>query len=100
MDMAVVDPRARGLRLVPHERGVGLPRQGGSVLAEVVLQACIDDKGDIVIPTRDDELLPLARRRARFREVGTTLMLPATASLESALDRWSLLRLCDGVCGP
>ena len=91
------DPRSPGLSLVPAERRIGLPRLGGSVFAEVLLQACAEHEIDVVVPTRSAELISLARRRHRFQALGTTLMLPSTASLETALDRWSLYRVCDGL---
>lgn len=95
--MADADAEARGMSRVPVERRVGLPRLGGSVLAEMTLQACVDHRIDVLVPTCDEELLALSRRRHRFRAAGTTLMLAATACLEATLDRASLHRITDGV---
>lgn len=91
------DPCSPALSSVSPDRRIGLPRLDGSVYAEVLLQACAEHDIDVVVPTRDAELLSLARRRHRFTAIGTTLMLPSTASLETALDRWSLYRVCDGL---
>ncbi len=91
------DPYAAALSTVSPQRRIGLPRLDGSVYAEVLLQACAEHDIDVVVPTRDAELLSLARRRHRFGATGTTLMLPSTASLETALDRWALRRVCEGL---
>ncbi len=91
------DPCSPLLSTVSPQRRVGLPRLDGSVYAEVLLDACAEHDIDVVVPTRDAELLALARRRHRFGAIGTTLMLPPTASVETALDRWSLYRVCDGL---
>jgi len=95
--LADTDPEAPSLGLVPSSHRIGLPRTGSEALTEVLLQACREHRIDVVIPTRDCELLALARRRHRFTALGTVLMLPASASLETALDRWALHRLGDGL---
>ncbi len=95
--MGDANPDAPGLSRVPLQRRVGLPRLGGAAMAEATLLACIQHRIDILVPTSDEELLALSRRRHRFRAAGTTLMLAATACLEATLDRASLHRLADGL---
>ena len=53
-----------------------------------------------MVPTVDTELLPLARRRAEFAAVGTTLVLASEETLETCLDKWVLAERCRGrMCG-
>ena len=92
--LGAVDPHEPALRLVQEGRRITTPTCGDTAS---LVRACAEHHIDVLVPTRDVDLLGLARQRHRFGMVGTTVMLPATASLEASLDRWALHRVCDGV---
>jgi carbamoyl-phosphate synthase large subunit len=70
-----IDPFAAGLYLVDPTRRSILPRGDDPRFADQLLERCRRETVNVVIPTVDTELLPLARRRAEFAEAGTTLVL-------------------------
>ena len=75
------DRPARGRRRVRRRRSISL---------------CKSDEIDVLVSTVDVELPPLATRRAELHEVaGTTLAAPPTATLDVALDKYTLARRCD-----
>ena len=91
-----IDPFGAGLYLVGPDRRAILPRGDDPRFADQLLERCRRDTIDIVIPTVDTELLPLARRRAEFAAVGTTLVLASVETLETCLDKWALAERCQG----
>lgn len=89
---ADTDPLAAGLYLVPPERRLMIspPHQKG--FEDQVLGLCNAHNIDVVIPTIEAELLPLARAQARFFEWGTQLLLSEPGPLEFCIDKWLLYR--------
>jgi carbamoyl-phosphate synthase large subunit len=51
---------------------------------------------DVVVPTVDSELIPLAACRARFEQAGVQLVLAPLQTLEVCLDKWALHACCHG----
>ncbi len=51
----------------------------------------------VIVPTVDDELLPLARMRSAFADAGITLVLPSEESLAACLDKVALAAACAGL---
>ena len=60
-----IDPFAAGLYLVAPERRAILPRGDDPRFADVLLARCRARGVDVVVPTVDTELLPLARAARR-----------------------------------
>ncbi len=89
--MADMDPCAAGLYLVPPERRLLLPRGDDPRLVERVLEICRAHAVELVIPTVDAELIPLARAQASFAALGIKLGLSTLASLELCRDKHTLL---------
>jgi carbamoyl-phosphate synthase large subunit len=94
MYAADIDPYAAGLYLVPAERRAILPRGDDPRFADVLLEICRREEVDVVVPTVDSELLPLARRRDEYAQEGVTLVLASEATLETCLDKWVLAERC------
>ncbi len=93
---ADIDPNAAGLYLVgPAQRAI-LPRGDDPAFTELLLRLCTERAIDVLIPTVDSELLPIARRRAEFEQAGTALVLASQATLETCLDKWRLQEACEG----
>ena len=91
---ADIDPHAAGLYLVPPGRRLLLPRGDAPGFVAALIEWCRSAAIDIVIPTVDQELLPLARARDAVETVGATLVLAGARTLEDCLDKWRLYLLC------
>jgi carbamoyl-phosphate synthase large subunit len=89
-----VDPYAAGLYLVGAGERVILPRGDHERFAEWLLAWCEREAVDVVVPTVDSELIPLAAQRARFEAAGVRLVLAPLATLETCLDKWALHARC------
>jgi carbamoyl-phosphate synthase large subunit len=93
-----MDRFAAGLYLVPEERRVLLPPGAHPEFVDETVDYCARHAIDAFIPTVDWELLPAARARERFADVGTRVMVAEPSCLEVALDKLALLTACSGIC--
>jgi carbamoyl-phosphate synthase large subunit len=91
---ADIDPFAAGLYLVGADRRFLVPRGDDPRFASDLLARATREGIDVVVPTVDTELLPLARMREEFAEQGITLVLAAEETLAVCLDKWELARRC------
>jgi carbamoyl-phosphate synthase large subunit len=89
-----IDPYAAGLYLVPDDRRLILPRGDHERFAEELLAVCEREAVDLVVPTVDSELIPLAEHRTQFELAGVRLVLAPLATLEICLDKWALHGHC------
>jgi carbamoyl-phosphate synthase large subunit len=94
--MVDIDPCAAGLYLVPAERRALIPRGDAAEFVDALLERCRSWHVDVVVPTVDAELLPVARRRDDFVASGTRVLVAEVSTLEACLDKWSLLQACQG----
>jgi carbamoyl-phosphate synthase large subunit len=92
-----IDPYAAGLYLVAAEQRRILPRGDDPGFVDRIAQLCERDEIDVVVPTVDSELLPLARERDRFAAAGVTLVLASEQTLAVCLDKWALDARCRDV---
>ena len=90
---ADIDPYAAGLYLVEADRRFLLPRGDDPRFASDLLARCSREGIDVVVPTVDTELLPLARMRTEFE---AKLVLASEATLAVCLDKWELAQRCAG----
>ena len=89
------DPDAAGLYLVPEPQRAIVPPGDDPQFADVLLELCRRELIDVVVPTVDVELLPLARRRERFEAAAAVaLVLAEESTLEVCLDKRSLDACC------
>jgi carbamoyl-phosphate synthase large subunit len=93
---ADIDPYAAGLYLVGEDRRLMIPRGGSDSYVEFVLALCEQHRIDVLIPTVDSELVPLATARRRFAAVGTEIVLASEETLRMCLDKWALHLRCRG----
>ncbi len=93
---ADMDPWAAGLYLVPPAARAVIPAGSAPDFAGQLLARCRELGADVVIPTVDSELLPLATARPAFEEAGIALMLPPERALALTLDKLALARACAG----
>jgi carbamoyl-phosphate synthase large subunit len=93
-----IDPYAAGLYLVPPDRRWILHRGADPRFADDLLARCVDAKIDVLVPTVDFELLPIAHRRDEFEAKGIRLILSPATTFERCLDKWNLVSVCREVC--
>jgi carbamoyl-phosphate synthase large subunit len=91
-----IDPYAAGLYLLEADRRHILPRGDDPRMASVLLDLCRAEGVDVLVPTVDTELLPLARARQEFAEAGVTLVVASEETLAVCLDKWRLAERCTG----
>ncbi len=89
-----IDPCAAGLYLVPQDRRSLVPRGDDPGFADAVLDRCRTERIDVLVPTVDSELLPVARRLDDFAGLGVAVLSPSPDTLERCLDKWALLQGC------
>jgi carbamoyl-phosphate synthase large subunit len=94
---ADMDPWAAGLYLVPAAERALIPAGLEPGFADALLERCTAMGIDIVIPTVDSELRPLAAARGRYRDAGTELLLASDSALGLTLDKLVLARCCADV---
>jgi carbamoyl-phosphate synthase large subunit len=93
---ADMDRWAAGLYLVPPERRTLVPAGAAAGFAEATLSRCVALGADVLLPTVDDELRPLARARAAFGAAGVALLMAPDSALEVTLDKLRLAECCVG----
>jgi carbamoyl-phosphate synthase large subunit len=93
---ADIDRNAAGLYLVPADRRLLLPRGDDPGFVAALLEWCRTQAIEVVVPTVDQELVPLADARSRFLERGVTLVLAEASVLRICLDKWRLYEDCRG----
>ena len=94
---ADMDPWAAGLYLVPPAARTLIPAGAAPDFARSLLGRCIALGVDVVLPTVDAELRPLAHAREEFAAAGIGLLLAPAAALEVILDKLLLVQHCASV---
>lgn len=86
-----IDPLGVGLYLVGADHRA-LVRRGDDALFVDHLVALASRWGvDVVIPTVDSELIPVAASIGRFADAGQAVMVPSLSALERTVDKWALM---------
>jgi carbamoyl-phosphate synthase large subunit len=91
---ADIDPYATGLYLVGEDRRLLIPRGDCDDYVPFVLEACRRHRIDVLVPTVDSELVPLAEARESFAALGTKIVLASAETLRICLDKWTLHQRC------
>lgn len=91
---ADMDGWAAGLYLVPADRRLTVPPGRDTGFVDEVRDACAAAQVEVLVPTVDAELVPLARRRDELAAVGTALAAPAADVIALALDKAALAERC------
>ena len=94
---ADMDPWAAGLYLVPSRARTLIPAGDAPDFTDVVLARCRALGVNVVLPTVDAELRPLARARAGFAAAGIDLLLAPAEALDVILDKLTLAQRCAGI---
>jgi carbamoyl-phosphate synthase large subunit len=93
---ADLDPWAAGLYLVPPQDRTLVPAGSDPAFVATLFERCLDLGADVVVPTVDTELRPVAQARAKFADAGIEAMLAPDPALAIALDKLVLARHCAG----
>jgi len=93
---ADMDPWAAGLYLLPPGARTLVPAGSDPGFVPALRARCRDLAVDVVIPTVDSELRPLARAREEFSQAGVALLLAPDRALAVTLDKLALARRCAG----
>jgi carbamoyl-phosphate synthase large subunit len=92
-----MDPWAAGLYLVPPQARTLIPAGAAPGFPEALLARCRALDVDVVLPTVDAELRPLAHARAAFAADGIDLLLASAEALDVILDKLALAERCAGI---
>lgn len=85
---------AAGLYMVPAERRVLLPEASAREFADRLLICCRAMAIDVIVPTLDDELLPIVAIRPRLAAAGIAILASSENAISSCLDRWLFAQAC------
>lgn len=91
LHMADMDPLAAGLYLVPEAQRLIIPRGDDPRLVDVLHDACEARRIEMLLPTVDSELFPVAMARERFEAMGVTLPISPAECLRLCRDKQLLL---------
>lgn len=91
LHLADCDPLATGMHLAPPEQRVVLPKGGDRSFVDEVLGVCAERAVDVLIPTVDEELLPVAAAAGRFEAIGVRVMAADHHTLATCLDKHLLI---------
>lgn len=93
---ADIDPYAAGLYLVDADRRWLVPRGDAPDFVDETLRLCRAEHVDVLVPTVDSELQPLAAHRSDFAATGIRLALTTQGALAHTLDKLALAQACAG----
>jgi carbamoyl-phosphate synthase large subunit len=94
---ADMDPWAAGLYLVSAPRRTIIPAGDASGFAQTLLSQCVQRGVDVLLPTVDSELEPVAGAADAYAAAGISLLLAPSPALGVILDKLLLARRCAGV---
>ena len=92
--MADMCDKAPGLYLVDPEYRVLLTRADNENFIKSLESACKSLCINVLYPTVDDELLPIAKNIEAFEEHGIYVAISSQSSLEICLDKYVLMQTC------
>ena len=95
---ADIDVYAAGLYLVPEDRRWLVHRGSDARFVDDMLARCAEEHVDVLVPTVDTELLPLARWRNEFLACGTRLLVASESTLAICLDKSLTVAACADAC--
>ena len=87
-----IDPHAAGLYLAADGHRAIVRRGDDPDFVRDLLARCREWNVDVLIPTVDDELIPIAVAISRFAEIGTSVVVGAAAAIDTCVDKWRLVR--------
>jgi len=93
--MADICEQAPGLFLVDQEHRVLLPKGIDECFVDALQFVCKSLAIDVLYPTVDVELLPIAKEIKNFEAIATHVSISNVDSLSKCLDKYALMETCD-----
>jgi len=97
---ADADRLAPGFQLSPPNRRVIVPRGDAPDYVDTLLPLAVRIGADVIVPTVDTELVPIATARDRFDQAGIKLLMARRYTFDLTLDKWMLARHLRNVVVP
>jgi carbamoyl-phosphate synthase large subunit len=85
------NPFSAGLYLA--NKGYVIPPASDPNFITQLKQVCVKEDIKVLIPTVDEELIPISLSKTTFEEGGTTVLLASSDILEQSLDKWKTYML-------
>lgn len=85
--VADADPLMPGFQLFGPDRRMVVPRGDSPGFVDTLLALALSAQVDVVVPTVDAELIPVAKAAPRFEEHGIHVLCPPISTLELCLDK-------------
>lgn len=73
---------------------IQIPPADSPDFAKELLRICIREKADVVLPLVTRELIPLSKQKQKFRACGITVSVSDTRALETANNKYLLMKFC------
>jgi len=80
------NPLSAGLYLA--KKGYVIPTASDKTFIQKLLQITEKERTDVLIPTVDEELLPLAKAKEKFEKNGTVVAVSSPTTIRTANDKW------------
>ena len=90
---ADIDRWAAGLYLVPDDCRCLLPPGTAGNFVDDLLMVCRHFRINVLVPTVDVELLPIARSPEAFEAIGVSVLSEPETTLTRCLDKWTMYQL-------
>jgi len=94
--MADMDLHSSGLYLVPAAQRLLLPAGNADDFSDQLLSICLACEIDVLIPTVDVELMPIARNRQQFEQQGIQVISSGLPALATCADKLNLMQFLEG----
>jgi carbamoyl-phosphate synthase large subunit len=88
---ADMNPESAGLYFV--DKSYAVPPADNPDFVPALIDICNRERIDVLIPTVDEELLPLSLASSLFEKKGTKLLLASNKVLRTTLDKWETYRV-------
>lgn len=94
--MADMDPMSAGLYLAEEGKQFIIPAGKSKQFIPFMLHLCEQHNIDLLIPTVDVELLPVANNKDAFEAIGCKVMVSSVEALQTTQDKYLLMEACKG----
>lgn len=95
-----IDVYAAGLYLVVDDHRAIVPRGDDHTFVDDLLERCRAWNVDVLIPTVDCELVPVADAIDRFSSIGTSVVVGPASVVKTCVDKWHLSLAMTGTHAP
>ena len=93
-NVVAVDTNPQSAALFYADKCYLVPKDDDPDFISTILKLCKKEKINLIIPTRDEELLIFAKSKKLFEEIGTKVMISETETVEICLDKGKFVNFC------